>query len=65
MMGELSNQAARQRTQDVHDVIATPDCSGISIIEQQTGNWSRTQGTDLMTNWISAGHKFDARGLQQ
>ena len=27
MMGELSNQAARQRTQDVHDVIATPDCS--------------------------------------
>ena len=60
MMGELSNQAARQRTQDVHDVIATPDCSGISIIEQQTGNWSRTQGTDLMTNWISAGHKFDA-----
>ena len=60
MMGELSNQAARQRTQDVHDVIATPDCSGISIIEQQTGNWSRTQGTDLMTNWISAGDKFDA-----
>ena len=60
MMGELSNQAARQRTQDVHDVIATPDCSGITIIEEQTGNWSRTQGTDLMTNWISAGHQFDA-----
>jgi inositol transport system substrate-binding protein len=60
MMGELSNQAARQRTQDVHDVIATPDCSGISIVEEQTGNWSRTQGTDLMTNWISAGHQFDA-----
>jgi inositol transport system substrate-binding protein len=60
MMGELSNQAARQRTQDVHDVIATPECSGISIIEQQTANWSRTQGTDLMTNWISAGYEFDA-----
>ncbi|MFO1073213.1 MAG: sugar ABC transporter substrate-binding protein [Geminicoccaceae bacterium] len=60
LMGELSNQAARQRTQDVHDVIATPDCSGIAIIEQQTGNWKRTEGTDLMTNWISAGHKFDA-----
>ena len=27
MMGELSNQAARQRTQDVHDVIATPDAT--------------------------------------
>lgn len=60
MMGELSNQAARQRTQDIHDVIATPECSGISIIEEQTANWSRTQGTDLMTNWISAGHQFDA-----
>ncbi|HET6158693.1 MAG TPA: sugar ABC transporter substrate-binding protein [Dongiaceae bacterium] len=60
MMGELSNQAARQRTQDVHDVIAKPECSGIKIIEEQTGNWERTQGTDLMTNWISSGVKFDA-----
>ncbi len=60
MMGELSNQAARQRTQDVHDVIATPACSGIEIAQEQTGNWSRTQGTDLMTNWISAGQQFDA-----
>jgi hypothetical protein len=28
-MGELSNQAARMRTQDVHDVIATDECKGI------------------------------------
>jgi len=60
MMGELSNQAARQRTQDVHDVIAKPECSGIKIVEEQTGNWARTQGTDLMTNWISSGAQFDA-----
>jgi inositol transport system substrate-binding protein len=60
MMGELSNQAARQRTQDVHDVIAKPECSGIKIVEEQTGNWERTQGTDLMTNWISSGVQFDA-----
>ncbi len=60
MMGELSNQAARQRTQDVHDVIAKPECSGIKIVEEQTGNWDRTQGTDLMTNWISSGVQFDA-----
>ena len=59
MMGELSNQAARMRTQDIHDVIATPDCSFIKIAEEQTANWSRTQGTDLMTNWLSAGIKFD------
>jgi inositol transport system substrate-binding protein len=60
MMGELSNQAARQRTQDIHDVIAKPECSGIKIVEEQTGNWERTQGTDLMTNWISSGVQFDA-----
>lgn len=60
MMGELSNQAARQRTQDVHDVIATAECSFIKITEEQTANWSRQQGADLMTNWLSAGIQFDA-----
>jgi inositol transport system substrate-binding protein len=60
MMGELSNQAARQRTQDVHDVIAKEPCNGIKIIEQQTGNWKRTEGADLVTNWMSAGVKPDA-----
>ena len=60
LMGELSNQAARQRTQDVHDVIVRPECSGIRIVEERTGNWDRTQGQDLMTNWISSGVRFDA-----
>lgn len=60
MMGELSNQAARMRTQDIHDVIATDECSFIEIVEEQTAMWSRTQGTDLMTNWLSAGLEFDA-----
>ena len=42
MMGELSNQAARQRTQDVHDVIATPECSRHQDrSSEQTGNWNR------------------------
>lgn len=60
MMGELSNQAARQRTQDIHDVIATPECAFMKVVEQQTGNWRRTEGQDLMANWISAGTRFDA-----
>lgn len=60
MMGELSNQAARMRTQDVHDVVATDDCSFIEIVEEQTAMWSRTQGNDLMSNWLSAGLEFDA-----
>ncbi len=60
MMGELSNQAARMRTKDVHDVLATDACKGIEIVEEQTANWSRTQGADLVTNWLSAGLEFDA-----
>jgi inositol transport system substrate-binding protein len=60
MMGELTNQSTRQRTQDVYDVIARPDCRGIAILEKQTANWKRTEAADLMTNWISAGVLPDA-----
>jgi len=58
--GQLSNQAAVQRTKDIHEVISTPDCSGIKIIAEQTGEWDRTKGQNLMTNWLSKGMKFDA-----
>jgi len=60
MMGELSNQAAIQRTKDIHDVISTPECSGMEVVAEQTGEWMRVKGNDLMTNWISAGLEFDA-----
>ncbi|WP_054005632.1 sugar ABC transporter substrate-binding protein [Cypionkella psychrotolerans] len=60
MMGELSNQAAVQRTADIHDVIGGPDCGvKINIIDEQTANWSRDQAQTLMTNWLSAGAAFD------
>ena len=58
-MGELSNQAAVQRTEDIDDVIATPECSFIKIIDKQTSNWQRDQAQNLMTNWLSTGAKFD------
>ncbi len=58
--GELSNQAAVQRTKDVHDVIATPACSGMKIIAEQTASWDRTKAQNLMTNWLSKGLKYDA-----
>jgi inositol transport system substrate-binding protein len=61
MMGELSNQAAVQRTADIHDVMAGPDCGvKLTIIDEQTANWSRDQAQTLMTNWISAGKPYDA-----
>ncbi|GEO86235.1 MULTISPECIES: sugar ABC transporter substrate-binding protein [Alphaproteobacteria] len=60
MMGELSNQGARMRTKAVHDVMATDGCKGIEIVEEQTANWQRTQGADLVTNWLSSGLEFNA-----
>lgn len=60
MMGELSHYAAIQRTKDIHDVIKTPECSGLEVIAEQTAKWMRNEGNNLMTNWLSAGLEFDA-----
>lgn len=60
IMGELSNQAAQQRTQDILDVIGGFDCGvAVSIIDRQTSNWQRDQAQNLMTNWLSTGAAFD------
>ncbi|WP_413148765.1 sugar ABC transporter substrate-binding protein [Amaricoccus sp. W119] len=60
IVGELSNQAARQRTQDVHDVVATDECKGLEIVAEQSANWTRIEAFDLMTNWLSTGLEVDA-----
>ena len=57
MVGDLANQAAVQRTKDIHDVIATPECAGMKILDEQTAVWDPVKAQDLMTNWIAAGHK--------
>ena len=61
MEGELSNQAAVQRTKDIHEVIGGTDCGvKVNIIDEQTANWSRDQAQTMMTNWLSTGTAFDA-----
>jgi len=61
MMGELSNQAAVMRTQDIKDVMTSGDCQvELQVIDEQTANWSRDEAQDLMTNWLSTGEPFDA-----
>jgi len=60
IMGELSNQAAVQRTKDIEDVLAMDMCKFIKIIDKQTSNWRRDTAQDLMTNWLSKGELFDA-----
>jgi len=60
MMGELSNQAAVQRTADIHDVMAAGTCAvELTIIDEQTANWSRDEAQNMMTNWLSTGAAFD------
>jgi len=60
IMGELSNQAAQQRTQDILDVIASGECGvTLNIIDKQTSNWMRDEAQNLMTNWLSTGAAFD------
>ena len=59
MNGQLSNQAAVQRSKDVHDVIGMDMCNFMEIIDEQTANWSRDEAQDLMTNWLSSGEVPD------
>jgi inositol transport system substrate-binding protein len=60
LQGELSNQAAVQRTQNYYDVMEAGECAvTINVIDQQTANWSRDQAQNLMTNWLSTGAPFD------
>ena len=59
MNGQLSNQAAVQRSKDVHDVIGMDMCNFMTLIDEQTANWSRDEAQSLMTNWLSSGEEFD------
>ncbi len=60
LMGELSNQAAVQRTADIHDVIDGGKCAvKLNILDEQTAMWMRDKAQDLMTNWLTTGQSFD------
>ncbi|MBB6303701.1 substrate-binding domain-containing protein [Rhizobium leucaenae] len=60
LMGEPFHAAARARTQDIDDVIATPECKGMQVVERQAAYWSRDYADQQMQEWLSAGVKFDA-----
>lgn len=60
LMGRLSNQAAVQRSKDFHDVIGMDMCNFITLIDEQSANWSRDEAQDMMANWIASGEPFDA-----
>ena len=60
LMGELFHAAARKRTDDVAEVLATDDCKGIKVVERQAANWSPSMAEFQMQEWLNAGVKIDA-----
>lgn len=58
MLGLLSNDATHGRTAGVKEVLANyPD---IKVVEEQTAEWQRDKGMDLMSNWLTSGRQIDA-----
>lgn len=58
MLGLLSNDATHNRTQGVKTVLK--DYPNIHVVAEQTAEWQRSKGMDLMNNWIVSGQKIDA-----
>ncbi|RRW40399.1 sugar ABC transporter substrate-binding protein [Pseudomonas luteola] len=58
ILGLLSNNATHNRTQGVKEVLKRyPD---IHVVEEQSAEWLRNKGMDLMNNWIVSGKQIDA-----
>lgn len=58
ILGRLAHDDTRKRTQGVKDVLA--DYPAIKVVEEQSGDWQRDKGLDLMNNWILGGRAIDA-----
>ena len=58
LMGELSNEATRARTDGIKKVIKEkfPD---IKVTREQTANWKREEGKTVMENWLASGQAID------
>ncbi|WP_263490459.1 substrate-binding domain-containing protein [Rhizobium sp. 3T7] len=37
-----------------------PECSVLNVVQEQVGSWSRVNGADLVSNWLTSGLEFDA-----
>ena len=59
LIGFLRNEDAQARTKAVDDVLATDACKGLTIVDRQEGEWQRTKGADIVTNWLASGTKPD------
>jgi inositol transport system substrate-binding protein len=57
MIGNLTDAGALQRTKDVEQVVAK--YPNMKVVLKQTANYSRSEGMDLMLNWLSNGEDID------
>jgi len=58
LLGRLAHDDTRKRTEGVKRVLANyPD---IRVVQEQSGDWQRDQGMNLMSNWLLSGEEIDA-----
>jgi inositol transport system substrate-binding protein len=59
LMGQLNQEAAQDRTRGVKEVIAE-QFPNIRVVNEQTGNWMRNEGVNVVENWLTAYPKLKA-----
>lgn len=59
LMGDLAHQASRDRTSSFKQALASGDCKAVTIADEQSAAWTRTNAMDMTTNWITAGRPID------
>lgn len=59
LMGDLAHQASRDRTASFKTALTSGDCKGVTIADEQSAAWARTNAMDMTTNWITAGQPID------
>ncbi|MCK9799139.1 sugar ABC transporter substrate-binding protein [Pseudomonas sp. MAFF 302030] len=58
ILGRLAHSDTGKRTSGVKDVLA--QYPGIKIVEEQSGDWQREKGMDLMNEWLTKGQTINA-----
>lgn len=59
LMGDLAHQASRDRTSSFKAALMAGDCKGVTIADEQSAAWTRTNAMDMTTNWVTAGRPID------
>jgi len=58
LIGDLMSNAARERTLDYYQVLDTPECAGLRVLDEAFGNWAPS--APIVQAWLSQGRIPDA-----